>query len=308
MWVRVLGNGSGGPFQGRHYSAHVLHNRRHYFLIDCGEGTQEQLHRYRVPVDKINQIFITHLHGDHVFGLFGLLTSYALKNRERPIQLFSPPGLKALICEVARYCSLRFPYPLNFVEVNPDKSDKVFENSALEVWTVPLHHGTPCTGWLFREKPRPLNIRPEAIAHYHLSYDQIRAIKSGQDLLLNNGTLVPNAKLTLPPKPLLSYAYCSDTAPSDAVAEAVHGVSLLYHEATFTDEHSEEAAFAKHATARQAAAIAKAAQAHQLLLGHFSGRYSDIEQHLREAQEIFPNTIAACEGEEYAVCAAGQSA
>ncbi|MCS7035276.1 MAG: MBL fold metallo-hydrolase, partial [Saprospiraceae bacterium] len=240
MWVRILGNSSGGPFQGRHYSAQLVHNRRHYFLVDCGEGTQEQLHRYHLPVDRIHQIFITHLHGDHVFGLFGLLTSYSLKNRERAMQLYSPPGLSVLVHDVARHCGIRFSFPIEFVEVGCERPEKVFENKSLEVWTVPLRHGAPCVGWLFREKPRLLNIRPECIERYGLTFAQIRAVKAGADVVLPDGRVVPNVELTLPPKPLLSYAYCSDTAPSEAVAEAVRGVSLLYHEATFTDEHREE--------------------------------------------------------------------
>ncbi len=301
MWVRILGNGSGGPFQGRHYSAQLVHNRRHYFLVDCGEGTQEQLHRYRLPVDRIQQIFITHLHGDHVFGLFGLLTSYSLKNRERPMQLYSPPGLSALIGDVARHCGIRFSFPMEFIEVSYEHPEKVFENRSLEVRAIPLHHGTPCVGWLFREKPRPLNIRPEVIEQYGLSFAQIRAIKAGTDLVLPDGRIIPNSALTLPPKPLLSYAYCTDTAPSAAVAEAIRGVSMLYHEATFLDEHTEEATAARHSTARQAAEVARAAGAGRLLLGHFSGRYPNIEQHVREASEVFPTVEATVEGVEYSV-------
>ncbi|MCS6928717.1 MAG: ribonuclease Z [Saprospiraceae bacterium] len=301
MWVRILGNGSGGPFRGRHYSAQVVHDRRHYFLVDCGEGAQEQLHRYEMPVDRIQQIFITHLHGDHVFGLLGLLTSYSLKNREQTLQLFSPPGLAAFVFDAARHCGIRFSFPLEFIEVGCEHSEHVFETKAIEVWTIPLRHGTPCVGWLFREKPRPRNIRPECIERYGLSFAQIRAIKEGADLILADERIVPNEELTLPAKPLRSYAYCSDTAPSEEVADVVRGVSLLYHEATFTSEHEKEAAEAFHSTARQAAEIASAAQAGQLLLGHFSGRYPDTTRHLCEAREIFPNTEVSVEGIEYAV-------
>ncbi len=301
MWIRILGNGSGGPFQGRHYSAHVVHNRRHYFLVDCGEGTQEQLYRYKVPVDRIRQVFITHLHGDHVFGLFGLLTSYSLKNRQQPLQLFSPPGLAELVEEVRRRCGIKFTFELDFVSVDTKQSAKVFENTSVEVWTIPLHHGTPCTGWLFREKPRPFNIRPESIATYGLSYEQIRAIKAGADLPLADGRVVPNATLTLPPVPPRTYAYCSDTAPSPEVVEAVRGVGLLYHEATFIEEHAHEAGQSLHSTARQAAHIARNAQVDRLLIGHFSGRYPDASTHLQEAQAVFPHTLVAEEGMEYAV-------
>ncbi len=301
MWVRILGNGSGGPFHGRHYSAQVVHNRQHYFLVDCGEGTQEQLYRYRVPIDRFDQIFISHLHGDHVFGLFGLLTSYALKRRERPLQLFSPPGLAALLQEVARFCALKFSYEVVFVEVDSEQSAKVFENKAIEVWSIPLNHGAPCVGWLFREKPRPLNIRAEFIDQYALSFDQVRAIKAGADLALSDGSVVPNEILTFPPAPLRSYAYCSDTAPSPAVVAAVRGATLLYHEATFIEEHAEEAALSRHSTARQAAEIARQAQVQTLLLGHFSGRYTNEVQHVEEARAVFPEVAAAVEGKEYAI-------
>lgn len=296
MQVTFLGTSAGGPFQGRHYTAQILQVENQLFLIDCGEGTQMQLYRYRVKYDRINHIFISHLHGDHVYGLVGLLTSWCLKRRTARLHLFSPPGLRELVETTARVCRVEFPYALEFHEVDASVSEKVFENQQVEVWTVPLNHRIETAGWLFREKEKLRNIRPEKIEEYGIPYSLIPGIKAGGDFVLPDGRAVPNAELTLaPPKPR-SYAFCSDTAPSDVAAEAVSGVDVLYHEATFTEEYAEDAAFSFHSTAAQAATIARQSGAGRLVLGHFSGRYSGAEQHLAEARAVFPETYAAEEG------------
>ncbi len=299
MQVTILGTGSGGPFHGRNYTAQILQVENHYFLIDCGEGAQHQLYRCRVPSDRIQQIFISHLHGDHVFGLIGLLTSFCLKKRTAKLEMFSPPGLRELIEHTARLTGVVFPYELVFHEVDAAVSTLVFENKLVEVRTIPLEHRGNCTGWLFREKPKPLNIRKEKIAEYAISVPEIKKIKTGDDLLLPDGRVIPNAELTFPPPIPRAYAFCSDTAPSDTVAGLVKGVDLLYHEATFTDEHVEEARLSYHSTARQAAEIARQAGVRKLLLGHFSGRYTDLARHLSEAGAVFPETTIAAEGGIY---------
>ena len=296
MRLTILGNSSGGPFHGRHYTAQVLQAEDHLFLIDCGEGTQMQLHRYRVRFDRCNHIFISHLHGDHVFGLLGLLTNWCLKKRTERLHLFSPPGLRDLVETVARVCRVNFPYPLEFHEVDASVPQKVFENRAVEVHTIPLRHRIETTGWLFREKARPRNILPEKIEAYAIPWALIPGIKDGADLYLPDGRVVPNAELTTDPPPPRAYAFCSDTAYSEAVAEAVRGVDLLYHEATFTEEHRAEADFSFHSTAAQAAEIARQAGVKRLILGHFSGRYSDAAQHLAEARAVFAETQEAEEG------------
>ena len=296
MFINILGNSAGGPFHGRHYTAQILELGNQVFLIDCGEGTQMQLFHHRVKFDRCDHIFISHLHGDHVFGLMGLLTNWCLKKRTRPLTLVSPPGLHDLVASTARICGVRFPYEMNFVEVDAEVSAKVLETPQVEVWTVPLAHRTPCAGWLFREKTRPRNIRPDRIEAYQIHFRQIPAIKAGGDLALPDGRVIPNAELTLDPPLPRSYAFCSDTAPSERVAEAVRGVDLLYHEATFTNEYTEEAAISGHSTAAQAAQIAAQAQVKNLILGHISGRFADWEQHLREARAIFPATFVAEEG------------
>lgn len=301
MRLTILGTSSGGPFHGRHYTAQALQVENQLFLIDCGEGTQMQYHHYRIKYDRCNHIFISHLHGDHVYGLIGLLTGWCLKKRTVRLHLFSPPGLQELIETTARLCRVVFSYPLEFHEVDAFVSKKVFENQKVEVWTIPLNHRIETAGWLFREKQRLRNILPEKIEAYNIPYALIPGIKAGHDLVLPGGRVVPNAELTLePPKPL-SYAFCSDTAPSQTVAETVRGVDVLYHEATFTNEHAEEAAFAYHSTAAQAAEIARQGGVGRLILGHFSGRYSDAEQHVAEARKVFPNSEAAVEGRSWEI-------
>ena len=299
MRLTILGNSAGGPYHGRPYTAQVLQADQHLFLIDCGEGTQMQLFHCKVRFDRCNQIFISHLHGDHVFGLMGIITNWCLKKRTKTLQIFSPPGLRELVESTCRICQVRVPYPIDFQEVDAAVSVKVFENQKLEVWTVPLLHRVPTTGWLFREKRRPRNIKPEQIAEYAIPYSLIPGIKAGQNLTLPDGRIIPNAELTTPPPAPLSYAFCSDTAPSPLVMAAVRGVDLLYHEATFTSEHTEEAAISFHSTAAQAATIAVGAGVGRLLLGHFSGRYADTSRLLAEARQIFENTEEAVVGNTY---------
>jgi ribonuclease Z len=301
MQVTILGNASGGPFHGRHYTAQVLKVDNQVFILDCGEGTQMQVYRFRLKIDRCRQIFISHLHGDHVFGLMGLLTNWSLKKRSEALDIFSPPGLQELVETTLRLCAVRMSYPLRFHAVDAGRSAKVYENSKVEVWSIPLDHRSPTTGWLFREKPKPRKLIQEKIEAYAIPYALLPGIKAGQDLLLPNGHRVPNADLSTAPPPPRSYAFCSDTAPSDQVAALVQGVDLLYHEATFTAAHLAEAAISYHSTAAQAAEIARRAGAKRLLLGHFSGRYADEQQHLAEATAIFADTETAVEGKMYAV-------
>lgn len=307
MQVTILGSGAGGPFQGRFYTAQVVQVDHHSFLIDCGEGTQQQLYRYRVPSERFRQIFISHLHGDHVFGLIGLLTSYCLKRRSEKLDIFSPPGLREMVEQTARSCGILFPYAIEYHEVDASLNQLVFENKHVEVWSVPLYHRTACCGWLFREKPRVIrNIRKEKIEEYQIPVSQIPGIKAGADLSLPDGRVIGHEELTQAPKPPRSYAFCSDTAPHPQVVEAVKGVDLLYHEATFTDEHREEAAYAFHSTAAQAAEVARLAGVKKLLMGHFSGRYPNTDQHLAEARSVFAESYVVEEGGVYPVLSNGK--
>jgi len=299
MQVTILGNSSGGPFQGRNFTSQLVTLENEAYLVDCGEGTQHQLFRFRVRFDHIRQIFISHLHGDHVFGLMGILTSFCLKKRTAPLALYGMPGLRELVETTSAVCGIHYPYQLDIHEVDAEQHALIFESPKLEVWSIPLMHRGPCSGWLFREKQRPRNIRPEKITEFAIPFQVIPGIKAGEDFVLPDGRRIPNAELTLdPPKPR-TYAFCSDTKPSDRVAEIVKGVDLLYHEATFTNEQRAEAEISAHSTAEQAAEIARKAGVGRLLLGHFSGRYQDEAQHLAEAQAVFPNTSIAVEGEVY---------
>jgi len=301
MQLTILGNSSGGPFHGRHYTAQVLQVDNQVFLIDCGEGTQMQIFKYRVKVDACRQIFISHLHGDHVFGLIGLMTNWSHKKRSETLHIFSPPGLQELIETTIRVCGIRLTYKIEFQEVDATISVKVFENSKVEVWTIPLHHRSPTSGWLFREKTKTRNMRPEKIEEYNIPFDAIPAIKAGEGFELPDGRQVSNAELTLDPKPPASYAFCSDTAFFEPVIEMVRGVDLLYHEATFTNENTMEAEKFFHSTAAQAAEIARRAGVKRLILGHISGRYADTDQHLAEAKAVFEQVEIAEEGGRWEV-------
>jgi len=301
MTIQILGSGSGGPFQGRNFTAQLLRVEGEVYLIDCGEGTQHQLYRFRARYEKVKQLFISHLHGDHVFGLMGLITSFCLKNRTETLTLYGPPGLRQMVEVNSALAGVRYPYPLEVVEVDTEVHQKVFESTLVEVYTVPLAHRTPCTGWLFREKKRHPNMRSDKILEYQMDYASIRAVKSGADLVLADGRVIPNEELVIAPPPPASYAFCSDTAPSEHVAEWVKGVHTLYHEATFTNEHTEEAAISGHSTAAQAAEIARQAGVGKLLMGHFSARYKDLSVHLEEARAIFESSYAVEEGMVYEV-------
>jgi ribonuclease Z len=301
MEVTILGSGSGGAFQGRNYTSHLLYVEHVPYLIDCGEGTQHQLYRIRARYDGLQQIFITHLHGDHVFGLPGLLTSFCLKQRTQPLEVFGPEGIREMLTTITRLAGVRFTYDLIIHEVDATVHAKVFENELVEVFTIPLEHRTLCTGWLFKGKIKLPNMRVDKIEEFQIPSSQIPAIKEGGNWTTPDGKVIPHAELTSPPKTPPSYAFCSDTAPSEQVAEWVKGVSTLYHEATFTDEHIPEARLSMHSTAREAARIAQMAGAGKLLMGHFSSRYKDTARHMLEAREEFPESYVVVEGERYKV-------
>lgn len=250
----------------------------------------------KVKASKINQIFISHLHGDHTFGLIGLLTTYNLIGRETPLEVFGPQGLEEMIRIQLRYSETELRYPLRFTVIDPACHKVIFENSLLTVESLPLVHRLPTTGFLFREKSRPRNILPEQIEAYDIPVAQIQPVKEGADLLLADGRRVPNEVLTVAPPSPRSYAYCSDTRYTEAIVPWIKGVDLLYHESTFLEDNRKRAEETLHATAREAALIAKMAGVGQLILGHYSSRYTDIQRFAREAAPIFPNTIAGYEG------------
>ena len=299
--VTILGSSSALPTLKRNPSAHVLNVHEQFFLIDCGEGTQLRLRQADINPLKINAVFITHLHGDHLFGIFGLISSMGLMGRKTPLYIYAPkPFDEVLKCHL-HYFDTNLPYEVIWMEVQSRKYQMIYENKIMEVWSIPLRHRIPCAGFLFKEKTPPLNVSKEAIEKYSLGIAQCAAAKRGEDIVLDSGIVVPNSELTYIPYEGRSYAYCSDTQYSAKVAELVKGVDLLYHEATFADKDKSLAAETGHSTSLQAAKIALKAEAGKLLLGHFSSRYKDDSLLRDEACRIFPNTEIAEELKSYEI-------
>ena len=278
-------------------SAQVLQVNNKFFLIDCGEGTQFQMLKYDIPKHKIDHIFISHLHGDHVFGLIGLLTSYQLLGRTKEINLYAPFGLEEMLKAQLRVNgkdTLSFEMLVHVLD--HQNANMIFEDINVSVMSFPLLHRVPTCGFLFQEKPKLPNINKELIVKYNLTPKQIISIKNGLDILLANGTELRSDDAIIKTYMPRTYAYCSDTAYLPNLVEHLKNVDLLYHEATFMDKDADLAEKTLHSTAKQAARIAINCEAKQLLIGHFSARYKSREMVLKEAQAVFPSTIAAIEG------------
>lgn len=299
--VTVLGANSATPTKTRKPSAQVVTYNNKRFLVDCGEGTQMQMLKYNIKPNRINHIFISHLHGDHYLGLAGLLFTLHLFGRRKEMHIFAPPELEDIIKRHINVANTQLTYPLHFHKLTTDKQGLIFEDKDIEVKTFALKHRIPTFGFLFREKPKERKIIKAAIDEYSLSIEDIQKAKKGEAVYDKNGHLLPDHLLTQRPPSPLSYAYCSDTAYQSNLARKITGVSLLYHEATYADDMQEIAADKYHATARQAATVAKKANAKRLLIGHYSTRYKTLDKHLSEAREVFPETSLAVEGETYDV-------
>ncbi len=299
--LTILGSSGAVPAWGRFPSAQVLQLADVTYLIDCGEGAQMRLQQYGIGTGRIRQIFISHLHGDHMLGLIGLLQSMSLMRRRAPVTLFAPAGLQQMVEAFQVAISGRLLFELQFVEVAVDRFQKVFEDHRMEVWSFPLKHHGMTVGYLFRERPRLRSMRPEMIARYGIPWTDIPALKAGADWLAPDGRRIPNAELTVAPPPARSYAYCCDTAWDPAIAERVKGVDLLYHDATFCQAHAEQAARTQHSTAHQAADIARRAGAGALVIGHFSARYAEVQPLLDEARAVFPDTWAGLDGASFSL-------
>lgn len=302
--VTVLGCASAKPSTRHFPSAHVVNVHERYYMVDCGEGAQIQLSKARVRFTGINAIFITHLHGDHCFGLPGLLSTFSLLGRATPLDVFGPPELEAWLQAHLRVFTLSEDFPLRIHSVRPGEQAVVYEDKAVQVETLPLRHRVPCCGYLFREKPQLPHIRRDMIDFYGIPYYRIPEIKDGADWQTPDGQTVPNSRLVRPANPPRTYAYCSDTVYLPQLAERVRGVGLLYHEATYAAGEEALARERFHSTARQAARLADEAGAGQLLIGHFSSRYHDLAPLLQEAQDVFPNTLLADEMLNVPVCPA----
>lgn len=293
--VHVLGCGSAKPTT-RHYpSSQVVEIRGKLFMVDCGEGTQTQLSRMRISFSNLNHVFISHLHGDHCFGLIGMISSFGILGRVHPLHIYADRLLEPVLkAQLELFCT-NLEYDVVFHAVDTSKCQVIYEDRSLTVTSIPLEHRVPCCGFLFREKPTLPHIRRDMIDFYKIPFSQINNIKMGQSWITDEGVEVPASRLTLPADAPRSYAYCSDTRYFPQLAEYVRDVNLLYHESTYAEDKVEGAAKYYHSTAMQAATIARNANVGQLMLGHYSARYNNEELLLEEARTIFKNTILANE-------------
>jgi ribonuclease Z len=299
MNLTILGCHSATPRTSAHPTAQVLEMKGHLFLIDCGEGTQVQLRRYKVKFSRIKHIFISHLHGDHFFGLVGLVSTFRLLGREADLHIYGPKGIKEAIVLQLKLGKSWTDYNLIFHELESKTAHVIYEDDMLTVTTIPLDHRIYTNGFLFQEKPgeRKLNLDAAVKALIDTSY--FSKLKQGFDVKNRQGELIENKLVTLDPDPPKSYAFCSDTSYYPDIVEQIRNVTVLYHESTFLESHQHLAEATKHSTAKEAGAIAKKASTGMLILGHYSGRYNDLENFRTEAQEVFDNVELAEDGKTF---------
>jgi ribonuclease Z len=294
--LNILGCGSALPTRRHLPAAQILNVRDKLFMIDCGEGAQLQFRSTKLNYNKIYDIFISHLHGDHCFGLIGLISTMGMLGRTAPLTIHAHRDLEGILKPQLNFFCKELAYEIRFSVFNPANSEIIYEDRSIQVTTLPLRHRMPTAGFLFQERERERHILKEMIDFYQIPLRFIPCIKSGGDFLTPEGDCVENGLLTLPPTPSKSYAYCSDTAFSEKLIPLIEGVDLLFHEATFCESELARAKSTMHSTASQAASIAKAANVKKLLIGHYSARYMNEKVLLHEATNIFPNTVLADEG------------
>ena len=290
-YLTILGYNSAIPTVKSAPTAQFLEMEERCFLIDCGEGTQVQLRKAKAKFSKINHIFISHLHGDHVFGLPGLISSFRLLGRETPLHVYGPKGIKEMMETIFRITESHQGFEVVFHELSSKKSEKVFEDNRVEVFTIPLDHRIYCNGYLFKEKPKERHLNMQEISKYpEIEICDYHNLKRGKDIQLSDGYILKNENLTKPAEPSVSYAFCSDTRYLESIIPIIKNVDVLYHEATFLHDLKKMADYTGHTTALEAAKIARKANVKKLILGHFSNRYHDLSVFLNEACEIFPET------------------
>ncbi|WP_417265290.1 ribonuclease Z [Brumimicrobium sp.] len=299
--VTILGSGAAVPTLKRGTTAQLINCQQRSILIDCGEATQLQMRRFKVKFQNIQLVLISHLHGDHVFGLPGLISTMQLLGRKSPMTLIGPKGLKEFLLSQFKLVGLYNGFTLNFIELDPEFEGLVFEDKCLRINSFPLNHRIATHGYRIDEKPGNRRLDKEAFDQTGVSTSYINKLISGEDIVDNNGIMVRSEDVTYSPKPTKSYAFCSDTAYHPPIIEHLKNVDLLYHEATFIDKESERASETFHSTAKQAATIALKANAKRLILGHFSARYKSMENHLEEAQTIFERVFVPEDGEFFNV-------
>lgn len=298
--LTILGCHSATPRSHGHTSSQYLEINNEGFLIDCGEGSQAQLRKYKIKFSRISRIFISHLHGDHFFGLIGLIATFGLLNRKSELHIHGPKGIREIILMQLKLSGSWVAYPLHFHELDAVDSELIFENDKIEVHTIPLSHRIYTNGFLFREKPLPRNLNMTAISKYpEIEICDYQNLKNGRDYKMEDGGTIPNAELTFDPPKILQYAYCSDTAYDEKIIPLIKDIDLLYHESTFLEDNKDLAQITKHATALEAATIAKMANVKQLILGHYSSRYKDTTLFQEEAKIKFANSVLAEAGKEF---------
>ncbi|EKY08987.1 ribonuclease Z [Capnocytophaga sp. oral taxon 332] len=300
MELTILGCHSATPRNNARPTAQLLEMRGHLFLIDCGEATQIALRNANAKFSRIKHIFISHLHGDHFFGLFGLISTFQLLGREAEMHIYGPKGIKEAVLLVLKLGGAYTPFPLYFHELSGDTSEVLYEDDKVLVRTIPLRHRVYTNGFFFQEKEGERRLDMTAISNYpSIEKCDYQNIKSGKDVVLENGTIIPNEELTFAPHKPQSYAFCSDTLYFEALAEEIKGARVVYHEATFLKNNEELAAKTMHSTAYQAGLTAKNANAEVLILGHYSSRYNDIKLFKEEASEVFANVYLAEDGKKF---------
>jgi ribonuclease Z len=297
--VTILGSSSATPIYNRNPSAQSLNINDRLYLVDCGEGTQQQMLKFDVKASRIDHIFISHLHGDHYLGLVGLLSSMHLNGRTKTLKLFGPPELKEIIDLQLKYSDTTLQYVIDFVPTNAEKAEIILDNTDITVETIPLDHRIPCTGFLFRQKKRLQKIIKEKIVELSIPIASYSAIKKGADYVAPDGRVYKNSEITTNPKEPKTYAYCSDTLYNERYFDQIRNADLLYHESTFLNNMIERAQSTYHTTALQAGQVALKTGAKKLLIGHFSARYKTLGELLEEAQSVFPNTELAIEGKTF---------
>ncbi|SIS96232.1 ribonuclease Z [Belliella pelovolcani] len=300
--VSILGSNSAIPAHGRNQTAQLVNIGLSSILLDCGEGTQIQLRKFKLKYGRIDYIFISHLHGDHYFGLMGMIATFHLQKRTKVLTIFGPNGLDEIITTQLKYSNTRLNFPIRFVKTNPEEKELILEEKKYKVFSFPLKHRLPCTGFLIQEKQGLLNMNKAKLLEQKISVEAINTLRAGKDFLSVDGKLLKVEDFTLPPKPLRSYAFCSDTIydPVDLVNH-ISNATTIYHEATFGDDEAQRATETFHSTARQAGDIASKVGAKKLLIGHYSTRYLDTTPLLEQAKLIFENTYATEEGVNYII-------
>jgi ribonuclease Z len=297
--VTILGSSSALPTLNRFPTSQVVNLNDRLYLIDCGEGTQIQLRKFGIKFGKINHIFISHLHGDHIFGLPGLISTMALGGKKGELHIYSHSDLKMMMDQFMKYINDFDDFKVVYHPLNFRSRAIIFEDSRLVVESFPLKHRIPCCGFLFREKPHELHLRGDLIEFLKVPIKERVSIKNGSDYQKPDGTLIPNQDLTFPPDPVRSYAFCTDTVQRKQVIPVITEADLLYHEATFSHDLKDLALKTYHSTSKQAAELAAEAGVKKLIIGHFSGRYKSVAPLVEEARTIFPNTFAVNDGDRF---------